>query len=92
MTGAALTTARFSVGTGKPSVFSMDTLSQFTTIVQEGQRCSSDDKATAVELELYAALYQCVVQHGLQVGQTKAQFHNWKAKYEDRSYACPTSE
>jgi hypothetical protein len=80
----ALTLARFSVGTGKPSVFATDTLSQFTTTVQEAEKCSNNDKASALELELYACLYRCVVQQAVQIGQTKAKFHAWKTKHEQR--------
>lgn len=78
---------RFSVGTGKPSVFATDILSQFTAIVQESVSSNSDDKISAIELELYASLYRCVVQQAVQFGQTKAHFHAWTAKHEKRQYA-----
>jgi hypothetical protein len=77
---------RFSVGTGKPCVFSTEILGQFTPTIQESQGCSSDDKAVAVELELYSDLYRCVVQQTLHIAPTKARFHSWKAKHKDRQY------
>lgn len=80
-----LTLTRFSIGTGKPSIFSTDILGQFTTTIWESQDFSSDDKATAIELELYASLYRCVVQQAVQIDQAKAQFQMWNAKYAERT-------
>jgi hypothetical protein len=87
-----LTSDRFSVGTGKPSVFAMETLSQFTNAIKEAAECSPYDKASAIELELYADLYQCVVQQAVQIGKTKSQFHTWKCKHENCMHPLPGKE
>jgi hypothetical protein len=82
-TKSVLTLTRFSVGTGKPSVFATEILSQFTNSIKEAGECSPHDKASAIELELYADLYQCVVQQAVHIGKTKSEFHAWKCKHEN---------
>ena len=81
-----LTVARFSVGTGKPSVFATEILCQFTNTIKEAGECTPYEKASVIELELYADLYQCVVQQVVQIGKTKSQFHAWKCKHENRMH------
>jgi hypothetical protein len=63
-------------------------LSQFAPIIEESQGYSSDNKAVAIELELHADLYRCVVQQALHIGSTKARFHAWKVKHTDRQYTA----
>jgi hypothetical protein len=78
-----LTPLRFSVGTGKPCVFETDTLGQFAVIVRESEQASSDERSVAIELELYAALYKCVVQRTVQLEQTRIQFQQWKVSHDE---------
>jgi hypothetical protein len=81
-----LTSSRFSVGTGKPCVFETDTLSQFTAAVRESQETSRDERSTVIELDLYVALYKCVVQQTVQFDETNAHFQQWKAAHDERLY------
>jgi hypothetical protein len=68
-------------------VFETDTLGQFTAIVRESQQASSDERSVAIELELYAALYKCVVQQTVQFEQTRTQFQRWKVSHDERPYS-----
>jgi hypothetical protein len=86
LTCTVLTPIRFSVGTGKPCVFETDTLSRFMAIVRDSREASRDDRSTAIELDLYEALYKGVVQLVVHIDETKAHLQRWEAEHGECSY------
>lgn len=67
-------------------MFETDTLSQFIAIVRDSREASRDDRSTAIELDLYVALYRGVVQKVVHIDQTKAHCQKWKTTHGGRSY------
>jgi hypothetical protein len=55
-------------------------------IVRESRGAVSDDRSTSSELDLYVALYKCVVHQTVQFDQTNSHFQQWKVAHDERSY------